>query len=236
MSTLKIVCPDCGTALVSAAAMSEGKLVDCPNCRLLFAVTAADVRLYDPTPRSTGTHVSEVEIGAYQGSIAPPRFWEKKRRRIKRSTAELLTIYLGGAILLLIAAVVVTTYALQLHDGTGGPTAPPPRSAASSHLTSPPPTDPGVANSEPPRAARKSEPIHSAAVWRTRLTGVWESTAGPRPGLDGIGPVRWEFLADGSLLTSARDGFDERTLASRWQVQPETATAAKLRVTGPRGA
>ena len=91
MSTLKIVCPDCGTALVSAAAMSEGKLVDCPNCRLLFAVTAADLRLYDPTPRSTGTHVSEVEIGAYQGSIAPPRFWEKKRRRIKRSTAELLT-------------------------------------------------------------------------------------------------------------------------------------------------
>jgi hypothetical protein len=235
MSTLKIVCPDCGTALVSAAAMAEGKLVDCPNCRLLFAVTAGDVRLYDPTPRSTGTHASEVEIGVYHGSIAPPRFWEKKRRRIKRSTAELLTIYLGGAVLLLIAAVVVTTYALQLRDGTGRSTAPPPRPAANSHPTSQSRTDSGTASSETPAAAPKADPALSTAAWRDRLTGVWDSAAGPRPGLDGTGPVRWEFLADGALLTSARDGFDERTLASRWQVQPEAGAAAKLRVTGPRG-
>src|SRR5207302_940254 len=170
-------------------------LVDCPNCRLLFAVTAADVRLYDPTPRSTGTHVSEVEIGAYQGSIAPPRFWEKKRRRIKRSTAELLTIYLGGAVLLLIAAVVVTTYALQLRDGTGRSTAPPPRPAANSHPTSESRTDAGTASSETPAAAPKADPALSTAAWRDRLTGVWDSAAGPRPGLNGTGPVRWEFLA-----------------------------------------
>src|SRR5947209_2563067 len=144
MSTLKIVCPDCGTTLSSAAAMTEGKLVDCPNCRLLFAVTAADVRVYDPAARSTGTHASEVEIGAYHGSIAPPRFWEKKRRRLKPSTAELLTIYLGGAILLLIAGVVVTTYVLELREVADRPattTAPAPRDrVVVISPSSPPPT------------------------------------------------------------------------------------------------
>src|SRR4051794_37613948 len=235
MSTLKIVCPDCGTTLVSAAAMHEGKLVDCPNCRLLFAVTAADVRVYDATARSTGTHSSEVEIGAYQGSIAPPRFWEKKRRRLKRSTAELLTIYFGGAVLLLIAAVVVTTYALQLRDGTGPPGEPAHRPAVVSHPPPPSPAEPrAAANSETPAAAPKADAAPTPATWRDRLTGVWESAAGPRPGLDGTGPVRWEFLSDGSLLTSARDG--DGPLASRWQVQAEAGETAKLRVTPPRGA
>lgn len=233
MSTLKIVCPDCGTALTSAAAMTEGKLVDCPNCRLLFAVTAGDVRIYDPTARSTGTHASEVEIGAYHGSIAPPRFWEKKRRRLKPSTVELLTIYLGGAMLLAIAGVVVAIYLLQLRDSAGRTAALP---TARRAIPSPIATDPGAATAEPSPAAPKAEPALSAATWRSRLTGIWDSAAAPRPGFDGTGPARWEFLIDGMLLTSGRDDEGEHPQTSRWQVQPEAGAMAKLRVSGTRSA
>ena len=98
--------------------------------------------------------------------------------------------------------------------------------------SSPPPTT-GSRAAPPESPAAKAETAQ-AANWRTRLTGIWNSGIGPRPGLEGVGPVVWEFLADGSLLTSWFDGHLKRTLASRWQVQSEGGETAKLRVTGPR--
>jgi hypothetical protein len=135
MGAIRIICPGCEAALSSAEALEQGKMIDCPRCRLLFVATTDDLS----KPRSRGDADCarpQSDVPRHNPSASP---FGRRRRYRRLAGSEFGPALVAGVVILGLAGVMVGVYVLAISraPSSARPAVAPPTPAAPSSAAVP---------------------------------------------------------------------------------------------------